>query len=96
MRQAFHSQGLVLSLLLIFLLFSHTTRAARLLQPKEGNEEVRIHEASQGHSGGQEEGDDVWNVMGMEKCEDGDVECLKRRMLADAHLDYIYTQHHKP
>lgn len=32
----------------------------------------------------------------MEKCEDGDVECLKRRMLADAHLDYIYTQHHKP
>ncbi|KAJ0973459.1 hypothetical protein J5N97_021418 [Dioscorea zingiberensis] len=39
------------------------------------------------------------NVMGlnMEGCEHGDdEECMKRRMMYEAHLDYIYTQHHKP
>lgn len=25
-----------------------------------------------------------------------DEECVKKRMMAEAHLDYIYTQHHKP
>lgn len=33
--------------------------------------------------------------MGMEECENEDEECLKRRVLEEAHLDYIYTQHHK-
>lgn len=32
-----------------------------------------------------------------EECRDEkDEECMKRRMMAEAHLDYIYTQHHKP
>lgn len=31
--------------------------------------------------------------MGIEKCEEKDEVCLKRRMIAEAHLDYIYTQH---
>ncbi|KAK9175649.1 hypothetical protein WN944_027656 [Citrus x changshan-huyou] len=36
-------------------------------------------------------------LMGMEACdENGDEECLKRRIITEAHLDYIYTQHHKP
>lgn len=35
-------------------------------------------------------------LMGLEKCHENDEECLKRRMVAEAHLDYIYTQHHKP
>lgn len=35
-------------------------------------------------------------LMGMEDCGNEDEECLKRRVLAEAHLDYIYTQHHKP
>ncbi|KAK7321628.1 hypothetical protein VNO77_32454 [Canavalia gladiata] len=30
-----------------------------------------------------------------ENCEDGTEECLMRRTLA-AHVDYIYTQKHKP
>ncbi|KAF7805678.1 putative phytosulfokines 6 [Senna tora] len=34
-------------------------------------------------------------MMGMENCSSGDEECLKRRMTMEAHLDYIYTQHHK-
>ncbi|KAI3886886.1 hypothetical protein MKX03_037196 [Papaver bracteatum] len=44
---------------------------------------------------------DSINLMGAEEdeeeCGNGDEECLKRRMIAEAHLDYIYTQrHHKP
>ncbi|TVU26941.1 hypothetical protein EJB05_29517 [Eragrostis curvula] len=26
-------------------------------------------------------------------CEEGNDECMQRRLLRDAHLDYIYTQH---
>ncbi|KAF2300741.1 hypothetical protein GH714_015647 [Hevea brasiliensis] len=35
-------------------------------------------------------------LMGSEVCETGDEECFKRRLVSEAHLDYIYTQHHKP
>ncbi|CAL1398362.1 unnamed protein product [Linum trigynum] len=28
-------------------------------------------------------------------CGEKDEDCLARRMVAEAHLDYIYTQHHK-
>jgi len=35
-------------------------------------------------------------LMGLEVCRGGDEECFKRRIIAEAHLDYIYTQHHKP
>uniref|UniRef100_A0A2P2L3C0 Phytosulfokine n=1 Tax=Rhizophora mucronata TaxID=61149 RepID=A0A2P2L3C0_RHIMU len=36
-------------------------------------------------------------LMGLEACESArDEECLKRRIAAEAHLDYIYTQQHKP
>jgi hypothetical protein len=34
--------------------------------------------------------------MGLEKCDGEDEECLKGRMMAEAHLDYIYTQHVGP
>ncbi|KAK2401076.1 putative phytosulfokine [Trifolium repens] len=35
--------------------------------------------------------------MGSEECYDEkDEECSRRRMIAEAHLDYIYTQDHKP
>lgn len=43
------------------------------------------------------EGNDSFEqLMGVEDCENGDEECLKRRIISEAHLDYIYTQHHKP
>ncbi|TVU50856.1 hypothetical protein EJB05_02281 [Eragrostis curvula] len=41
----------------------------------------------------------VSEVMGAEEveeataCEEGNDECMQRRLLHDAHLDYIYTQH---
>lgn len=38
--------------------------------------------------------------MGLEECgneeEEEEEECVKRRIISEAHLDYIYTQHHKP
>lgn len=44
-----------------------------------------------------EKNDSLNNLMGLlEDCESGDEECFKRRFLADAQLDYIYTQHHNP
>lgn len=40
---------------------------------------------------------DLNRLMGLEEysCEDENEEyCIKRRVLEEAHLDYIYTQHH--
>ncbi|GFZ17816.1 similar to PHYTOSULFOKINE 3 PRECURSOR [Actinidia rufa] len=70
--------------LLLFLLFLVTTAqsSARILATKQGEE--------------MEEDDSLNQLMGVEDCQHGVEECLKRRMIAEAHLDYIYTQHHKP
>lgn len=40
-------------------------------------------------------GDEVSEMMGAaeEACEEGNEDCMQRRLLHDAHLDYIYTQH---
>ncbi|XP_004497603.1 uncharacterized protein [Cicer arietinum] len=40
--------------------------------------------------------EDMQELMGSEECYEKDEECFRRRMIAEAHLDYIYTQHHKP
>ncbi|RHN75412.1 putative phytosulfokine [Medicago truncatula] len=42
------------------------------------------------------EGDESLKMLGMEKCNIEDEDCMQRRMTLEAHLDYIYTQHHKP
>ncbi|KAJ9184430.1 hypothetical protein P3X46_004158 [Hevea brasiliensis] len=77
----------VLLIFLCFLLLS--SASARLLPPKQDEKEAKDSLTG--------EKDNVSNLMGLEEyeCEEGDEECLKRRMVADAHLDYIYTQHHK-
>ncbi|KAD4384290.1 hypothetical protein E3N88_24458 [Mikania micrantha] len=54
-----------------------------------------INAAGESSVGNPETGDRFKDVMGLEDCGSGDEDCLKRRLLADAHLDYIYTQHHK-
>ncbi|KAI3471853.1 hypothetical protein Pfo_028506 [Paulownia fortunei] len=38
----------------------------------------------------------IFQLMGLEECGDKDEACEKRRMVAEAHLDYIYTQHQHP
>ncbi|KAL3825802.1 hypothetical protein ACJIZ3_021831 [Penstemon smallii] len=40
--------------------------------------------------------DDFSMLMGLEECGDKYETCQKRRMVAEAHLDYIYTQQQKP
>ncbi|XP_072970752.1 putative phytosulfokines 6 [Typha angustifolia] len=83
-------------LFLVIILSVHSSRASRLLpatQPGRDNE--RVGGFSQiGHAGNMDK-EDTWDLMGLEECEDEDEECLKRRAISEAHLDYIYTQRYK-
>ncbi|XP_065856165.1 putative phytosulfokines 6 [Euphorbia lathyris] len=74
-------------LLISLLILSSLVSSARLLQDdkKMNKDDDEITQLTQ----------DFSQLMGLEGCEGGDEECLKRRMVAEAHLDYIYTQSHK-
>ncbi|GMY25127.1 putative phytosulfokines 6 [Fagus crenata] len=78
----------------VFLLCSFLA-SARLLPPKQGDEGVKANGISHAAASFTDL-EDISNLMGLEECGENDEECLKRRMIAEAHLDYIYTQHHKP
>ncbi|KAF5198926.1 hypothetical protein FRX31_011487 [Thalictrum thalictroides] len=97
----FHSHHglLVLLLLLVLLSSSFTTLEARFLTPKQGLESGVDGLLQMNHVVKKIEAEDSLDLMGMEDhCGNGDddEDCLQRRMIAEAHLDYIYTQHHKP
>ncbi|KAK8475133.1 hypothetical protein V6N13_094628 [Hibiscus sabdariffa] len=87
MKQSFLS-----SLLLLLLFSSHLS--ARLIADKQGKEEVELTQITDMED--TEVMNQLFGVELEESCETGDDECLKRRMISEAHLDYIYTQHHKP
>ncbi|XP_050371485.1 putative phytosulfokines 6 [Argentina anserina] len=93
MRRSFQIRAIVLCIVFII---SSSTISARLLQNKEGQEEAKLKKISDGLSLVELEGSDFMNLMGLEACVDGDEDCVKRRVIAEAHLDYIYTQNHKP
>ncbi|KAH0723392.1 hypothetical protein KY285_005948 [Solanum tuberosum] len=78
----------LISSFIILLLISQTI-AVRL--PPTSNRDNNKIEANGIHSIPTQE-EDFTNLMGMEECEDRDEVCLNRRMVAEAHLDYIYTQ----
>ncbi|KAL5580266.1 hypothetical protein UlMin_012708, partial [Ulmus minor] len=60
-------------------------------------EEQNLKDITSGDSLDELQGtESIDKLMGLEECGNEDEECLKRRMVADAHLDYIYTQHRKP
>ncbi|KAJ0083857.1 hypothetical protein Patl1_30491 [Pistacia atlantica] len=83
-------------IILILLIFSSNTSARFILQ-KQGLEEVKVKEfASEVSTEQVEVSESMHNLMGIEACENGDEECLKRRLISEAHLDYIYTQELKP
>ncbi|XP_019436027.1 PREDICTED: putative phytosulfokines 6 isoform X2 [Lupinus angustifolius] len=42
------------------------------------------------------EGAKSFKGLGMENCNSEDEECLVKRMTLEVHIDYIYTEHHKP
>ncbi|XP_068312073.1 putative phytosulfokines 6 [Pyrus communis] len=95
MKQSFKS-GAVLVLCIFFILFS-STLSTRLLANKEGQEKELLNEMAHGGSLVGLEGSELMDqLMGVEDCVDGDEDCSKRRIMAEAHLDYIYTQKHKP
>ncbi|KAJ7971497.1 Phytosulfokine [Quillaja saponaria] len=71
--------------------------APLLIAAKQDGKEVKAinDHTSHARSSLKELIDDL-DVMGSEECDEKDEECLKRRMIGEAHLDYIYTQYHKP
>ncbi|TKW07789.1 hypothetical protein SEVIR_7G330500v4 [Setaria viridis] len=95
-----------LALLLLLVCFFHCAAAARLLPavPPLDNQENNGVKAGAAdglvlHEGTAVHGNElsVSEMMGVEEeepaCDEGNDECMQRRLLRDAHLDYIYTQH---
>ncbi|KAI3461327.1 hypothetical protein Pfo_017990 [Paulownia fortunei] len=94
MKQNFHSVAL---LFLLAFLISTSNSSARKLAAKEGEVEGKISSISSKESAVKIGSIDSFDkLMGMEECQNEDEDCLKRRVIEEAHLDYIYTQHHKP
>ncbi|XP_042014368.1 putative phytosulfokines 6 isoform X4 [Salvia splendens] len=77
-------------LLLILLVFSTATASARKMASTKAGE---VDQQIKG-----EESDlkvasvDSFDLMGVEECGNGETECLMRRAVSEAHLDYIYTE----
>ncbi|XWS71513.1 hypothetical protein CRYUN_Cryun03dG0144300 [Craigia yunnanensis] len=88
MKQSFLS-GALLFFFLILISSSHLS--ARFIANKQGKEEVELSQIID-----IEDIELMNQLMGVETCDTGDVEFLKRRIISEAHLDYIYTQHHRP
>ncbi|KAG4384633.1 hypothetical protein GLYMA_13G319200v4 [Glycine max] len=84
-------------LFFLFFLVSSSKLSARPLTTEQGRDRSKLNEVS-----GEdlvlelEGGESLKQLLGVEDCKSGDEECLQRRMTLAAHLDYIYTQHHKP
>ncbi|KAI8573518.1 hypothetical protein RHMOL_Rhmol01G0284000 [Rhododendron molle] len=89
MKKTVHAIAILFFFLL--LMINTSPSLARFLEFKQG-EAAYLAE--------REEIDSLDQLMGLEDCNSGDdddeEECAKRRMVAEAHLDYIYTQHRKP
>ncbi|KAF3795401.1 putative phytosulfokines 6 [Nymphaea thermarum] len=94
---------LVLLLIVVLLLsgYAHAVPMSRTvglstLRREQGKEENM--QKLDGLSGDSTSQQGVFDSLVDDKCDDGvDVEeCLKRRMMSEAHLDYIYTQEVKP
>ncbi|KAL9675776.1 hypothetical protein QQ045_003982 [Rhodiola kirilowii] len=92
MRINFYSCAFFTSLL-FFAYFSATFIQDSVTRQEKGKVKLKFFaedSVSVSETGTSEE------LMGMEVCHGKDEECLVRRMVAEAHLDYIYTQREKP
>ncbi|KAF3455098.1 hypothetical protein FNV43_RR05546 [Rhamnella rubrinervis] len=92
-------QSVYSAAILLFLLFiiSSSKSSARFLETKQGEEDKKLNEIISGTSLLElESNEETADLMGIEECDKEDDKCLKGRIMAEAHLDYIYTQHHKP
>ncbi|XP_059305998.1 putative phytosulfokines 6 [Lycium ferocissimum] len=77
---------------LIVLLISYTT-SARLMPTTNFQDNKKIESNGIVNPISSSQVKDLNDLMGIEECEEKDEVCFKRRMIAEAHLDYIYTQH---
>uniref|UniRef100_A0A7N0REL9 Phytosulfokine n=1 Tax=Kalanchoe fedtschenkoi TaxID=63787 RepID=A0A7N0REL9_KALFE len=86
-----------LTLLLFCAYFSATSIQDLLTSQEKGDAGLNLSAKEGTLSVPETETEDLLNeLMGMEVCHGEDEECLARRMMAEAHLDYIYTQRHRP
>ncbi|CAN8277812.1 unnamed protein product [Cochlearia groenlandica] len=82
-------QNLCLTLCVLFFIFLiFSSRSSAIRREKENPQLNTLVSAIPM----EDEFDD--KLMGMDYCQ-GEEECLRGRMMREAHLDYIYTQHHK-
>ncbi|XP_041028812.1 putative phytosulfokines 6 [Juglans microcarpa x Juglans regia] len=89
-------QDFRVSFIFVLLLCTSLT-SSRLLTPKRGEKgTLKVEGISTNAAGSLIDLEDISNLMGLEECDDKDEGCLHGRMIAEAHLDYIYTQHRKP
>ncbi|KAL8089948.1 putative phytosulfokines 6 [Apium graveolens] len=77
-------------LLLLFLIASQTSARFLLTTNQGSQEQLKLNNLDM------KGGESFEELMGLEECKNGDEECFKRRAITEVHLDYIYTQHHKP
>ncbi|CAN4100746.1 unnamed protein product [Withania somnifera] len=91
---------LIISCFLVFLVFLFVflslASSSRFLSTTQVKQDVKHGKVSISlYSFDQmETTDSLKKLMGVEECEEEDEECVKRRVVAEAHLDYIYTQNH--
>ncbi|XP_047977183.1 putative phytosulfokines 6 isoform X3 [Salvia hispanica] len=78
-------------LLLILLVFSTATASARKMASTKAAEEVDQQIKGE-ESNSNVASVDSFDLMGMEECGNGETECLMRRAVSEARLDYIYTE----
>ncbi|XP_047977184.1 putative phytosulfokines 6 isoform X4 [Salvia hispanica] len=77
-------------LLLILLVFSTATASARKMastKAEEVDQQIKGEESNSNVASV-----DSFDLMGMEECGNGETECLMRRAVSEARLDYIYTE----
>ncbi|KAK4358618.1 hypothetical protein RND71_020847 [Anisodus tanguticus] len=85
---------LLLLLLLVSMIMS-SQASARFIANNQVKGEIKLpNKASDGDSIDKMGTIDLNRLMGLEEYSCDDEECIKRRILEEAHLDYIYTQHH--
>ncbi|KAK3005877.1 hypothetical protein RJ639_016654 [Escallonia herrerae] len=74
---------------LLFFLFIVTSQtSARSFAIGEGDKMIKPIKSI---TSTEESAAEIENLMGREDCGNGDQECLNRRVIAEAHLDYIYS-----
>ncbi|XP_019156416.1 PREDICTED: phytosulfokines 5-like [Ipomoea nil] len=84
---------------LVILLFLSRCTGARLqptIQVFSDEQKIQVIRATQERPSLKSQ-EDFSALMSLEEsCEDNDKDCLSRRMVLEAHLDYIYKQGRKP